>query len=120
MCDSTELQQAENDDSAVSWSKYTFQESHKDIECTLTQESSEEEQTEHTSNYKHDVFSSDQFADQQESVVSQWTEKLQVISWKLQNHVVLQLLWIQTCCQNMSEKEEMWHVCNIWSWWSDM
>ena len=46
----------------------------------LTQKSSEEEQTEHTFDYRCDVFSSDQSADQQESVVSQQTEKLQIIS----------------------------------------
>ena len=94
MCDSTELQQAENDDSTASQSEYTFQELHRNIEHTLTQESSEEEQIKHISDCKCDVFDSDQFTDQWESVVSQQIEKLWVISWKLQNHAVLQLLWI--------------------------
>ena len=43
MCDSAELQQAENDDSAVFWSEHAFQELHRDIECILIQKSSEEE-----------------------------------------------------------------------------
>ena len=46
----------------------------------LIQENFEKEQTEHTSNYKYDVFSSDQSADQWEFVVSQQTEKLWIIS----------------------------------------
>ena len=107
MCDSAELQQAENDDSAASWSEHASQESHKNTEYMLIQESSEEEQIKHTSDCRYDISDSDQFADQWESVVSQWTEELWVISWKLQNHTVLQLLWIQTHHQNMSERKEM-------------
>ena len=36
----------------------------------LIQENSEKKQTEHTSDCKYDIFSSDQSADQQKSVVS--------------------------------------------------
>ena len=71
MCDSAELQQAENDDSAVFWSEHAFQELHRDIECILIQKSSEEEQIKHIFNYKCDISDSNQSADQQESVVSQ-------------------------------------------------
>ena len=46
----------------------------------LTQKSSEKEQIEHTSDCRYDISGSDQSADQQESVVSQQTEELQVIS----------------------------------------
>ena len=80
MHDSTELQQAEDDDSAAFQSEHASQESHRDIKHILIQENSEEKQTEHTFDCKCDIFSSDQFADQQESVVSQQTQKLQVIS----------------------------------------
>ena len=85
MHDSTELQQAENDNSAASQSEHIFQELHRDTEYMLIQESSEEEQIKHTSDYRHDIFSSDQTADQQKSVVLQQIEELQ-------NHTVLQLL----------------------------
>ena len=71
MCDSAELQQAEDDNSAASQSEHTSQESHRNTEHMLTQKNSEEEQIEHISDYKHDIFSSNQSADQQESVVSQ-------------------------------------------------
>ena len=37
----------------------------------LTQENSEKKQIEYTSDYKYDISDSNQFADQQESVVSQ-------------------------------------------------
>ena len=80
MCDSIELQQAENDNSAASQLEHASQESHRDIEHTLTQKNSKEEQIEHISDHKYDIFNSDQSADQQESVVSQQIEKLQVIS----------------------------------------
>ena len=76
MYDSAELQQAENNDSAASWSEHASQESHRDTEHMLTQESSEEKQTEHILDCKCDIFSSDQSADQQEPVVSQQTEEL--------------------------------------------
>ena len=46
----------------------------------LTQESFEKEQIKHTSDYRCDVSDSDQSVNQQESVVSQQTEELQVIS----------------------------------------
>ena len=70
MCDSTELQQAENDNSAAFQSEHAFQESHRNTEHMLIQKNSEEEQIKHISNYKYDVFNLNQFSDQQESVVS--------------------------------------------------
>ena len=42
----------------------------------LIQESSKEKQITYTSDYKHDVSDSNQFADQWEFVISQQTEKL--------------------------------------------
>ena len=41
MCDSTKLQQAENDNSTASWLKHAFQKLYKNIEHMLTQENSE-------------------------------------------------------------------------------
>ena len=58
------MQQAENDDSAVSQLEHASQELHRDTECMLTQKSSEKEQIEHISDYRYDVFDSNQFADQ--------------------------------------------------------
>ena len=76
MCDSTELQQVKNDNSAASQSEHAFQELHKNTEHILIQESSKKEQIKHTSDHKHDISDSDQSADQQESVISQQTEEL--------------------------------------------
>ena len=76
MHDSAELQQAEDGNSAASQPEHASQESHRDTEHTLIQESSKEEQIKHTSDHKCDVSSSDQSADQQEPVVSQQTEEL--------------------------------------------
>ena len=76
MCDSIELQQTENDNSAAFQSEHAFQELHKNTECILIQESFEEKQIKHTSDYKYNISDSDQSADQQKSVVSQQIEKL--------------------------------------------
>ena len=62
MCDSAELQQAENDDSANSQSEHASQELHRDTECMLIQESFKEEQIKHTSDYRYDISDSDQSA----------------------------------------------------------
>ena len=58
MCDSIELQQTENDNSAAFQSEHAFQESHRNTEHMLIQKNSEKEQIKHTSNYKCDVFNS--------------------------------------------------------------